>query len=170
MRKVVTGFLALCGFAHYSFRSVPIHFEAYFFYHGAIGAIMSKVKDIMTEEVFVVKPHAKIDEAISLLLDHRVSGLPVVDDDFQLLGVITEFDIIDLVYQADIEESIVADYMTKEVSFLDVESSLDDAANIFCNNSIRRVPIVQEGRLVGVLSRHDLINFVREVRRSTAGV
>ncbi len=131
---------------------------------------MNQVKDIMTDQVFVVSPEATIDEAISLLLDHRVSGLPVVDRDHLLLGVITEFDIIDLVYKADIEESLVADYMTKEVSSLDVEASLDEAANIFCNNSIRRVPIVREGRLVGVLSRHDLINFVREVRRSTAAV
>jgi len=131
---------------------------------------MNQVKDIMTDQVFVVSPEATIDEAISLLLDHRVSGLPVVDGDNQLLGVITEFDIIDLVYKADIEESIVADYMTKEVNSLDVEASLDEAANIFCNNSIRRVPIVREGRLVGVLSRHDLINFVREIRRSTAAV
>ena len=131
---------------------------------------MNQVKDIMTEEVIVVSPEATIDKAISLLLDHRVSGLPVVDGDNLLLGVITEFDIIDLVYNADIEESIVADYMTKVVNSLDVEASLDEAANIFCNNSIRRVPIVQEGRLVGVLSRHDLINFVREVRKSTAEV
>jgi len=141
-----------------------------FFFTGADGAIMNQVKDIMTEEVFVVSPEATIDEAISLLLDHQVSGLPVVDGDNQLLGVITEFDIIDLVYNADIEASIVADYMTKVVNSLDVESSLDEAANIFCNNSIRRVPIVQEGRLVGVLSRHDLISFVRKVRRSTAAV
>ncbi len=131
---------------------------------------MSKVKDIMTDRVFVVSPHATIDEAISLLLDNRVSGLPVVDDGGILLGVITEFDIIDLVYNADIETSIVSDHMTKEVNSLDIEASLDDAASIFCNDSIRRVPIVEEGRLVGVLSRHDLIGFVREVRRQALAV
>jgi len=131
---------------------------------------MSKVKDIMTEQVFVVGPEATIDEAISLLLDNRVSGLPVVDNERVLLGVITEFDIIDLVYKADIETSIVRDYMTKEVNSLDIGASLDEAASIFCNDSIRRVPIVQDGRLVGVLSRHDLIGFVREVRRQVSAV
>ena len=132
--------------------------------------LMSKIKDIMTDHVFVVGPNATIDEAISLLLDNRVSGLPVVDDQGLLLGVITEFDIIDLVYNADIETSIVSDHMTKEVNSLDIEASLDDAASIFCNDSIRRVPIIQNGRLVGVLSRHDLIGFVRDVRRQATAV
>jgi len=129
---------------------------------------MNQVKDVMTERVFVVGPDATIDQAISLLLDHRVSGLPVVDDEGLLLGVITEFDIIDLVYNADIETSIVSDHMTKEVNSLDITASLDDAANIFCNDSVRRIPIVQDGRLAGVLSRHDLISFVRKVRRQVA--
>lgn len=129
---------------------------------------MNQIKDVMTERVFVVGPDATIDQAISLLLDHRVSGLPVVDDEGLLLGVITEFDIIDLVYNADIETSIVSDHMTKEVNSLDITASLDDAANIFCNDSVRRIPIVQDGRLAGVLSRHDLISFVRKVRRQVA--
>ncbi len=124
----------------------------------------------MTEQVVVVAAQATIDQAISLLLDHLVSGLPVVDEQGLLLGVITEFDIIDLVYKADIEASLVGDYMTKEVNSLDINASLDDAACIFCNNSIRRIPIVEEGRIVGVLSRRDLIGFVRDVRRQASAV
>ena len=126
---------------------------------------MHQVKDIMTERVHVVRAQATIEEAIAQLLDHRVSGLPVVDDDGYLLGVITEFDIIDLVYEADIEKSKVGDHMTTELKSLDYEASLDDAADIFCNESIRRIPVVREGRLVGVVSRRDLIGFVRDVRK-----
>ena len=129
---------------------------------------MYQVKDIMTDRVVGVGPDATIDEAITLLLDHRVSGLPVVDDNGLLLGVISEIDIIDLVYKADIEASTVRDYMTRDVRSLDAEASLDDAAGIFCRKSIRRIPIVRDGRLVGVLSRRDLIRFVREVRKQTA--
>ncbi len=129
---------------------------------------MYQVKDIMTDRVVGVGPDATIDEAITLLLDHRVSGLPVVDDNGLLLGVISEIDIIDLVYKADIETSTVRDYMTREVRSLDAGASLDDAASIFCTKSIRRIPIVRDERLVGVLSRRDLIRFVREVRKQTA--
>jgi len=126
---------------------------------------MHKVKDIMTARAVVVRPDTTIDDAIALLLDHHVSGLPVVNDEGALLGVISEVDIIDLVYNADIESSLVLDYMTRDVAFLDAEASLDDAASIFCSKSIRRIPIVKDSRLVGILSRRDLIRFVREIRK-----
>ncbi len=126
---------------------------------------MHQVKDIMTDRTVVVGPDTTIDEAIAKLLDHRVSGLPVVDDEGLLMGVISEIDIIDLVYEADVDASTVRDHMTRDVRSLDAEASLDDAASIFCKKSIRRIPIVQDGRLVGILSRRDLIRFVREVRK-----
>ena len=126
---------------------------------------MYKVKDIMTERAVVVRPESTIDEAIALLLDHRVSGLPVVNEEGVLVGVISEVDIIDLVYNADIESSLVRDYMTRELECLDAEASLDDAANVFCTKSIRRIPVVHDTRLVGIISCRDLIRFVREARR-----
>ncbi len=126
---------------------------------------MYQVKDIMTNRVIGIGPDATIDDAVSLLLDHRVSGLPVVDDEGRLLGVISEIDIIDLVYKADIGASSVRDYMTRDVVTIDAQSSLDDAASIFCETAVRRIPVIQEGRLVGVLSRRDLLFFVRVVRK-----
>ena len=131
---------------------------------------MYHVKNIMTDSPVVVRPETTIDEAIEILLDRRVSGLPVVDGQGSLLGVISEVDIIDLVYKADIEGSIVGDYMTRETQFLDAEASLDDAASMFCGKNIRRIPIVQDGKLVGILSRRDLIRFVRAVRKNAAVV
>ena len=126
---------------------------------------MYKIQDVMTEEVVTIGPDATIDQAISLLLNNEVSGLPVVDEQQVLLGVITEIDIIDLVYKGDLEDSVVGDHMTRTVSYLAPDASLDDAANIFCNNSIRRIPVVRDDRLVGVISRHDLIGFVHDVRK-----
>jgi CBS domain-containing protein len=72
----------------------------------------------MTDRVVAVGPETTIDEAIDLLLDHRVSGLPVVDKEGLLLGVISEIDVIDLVYKAEIEGSIVRDYMTRDAHSL----------------------------------------------------
>ncbi len=128
---------------------------------------MYQVQNIMTPCPIAVSPEATIDEAITLLLNHRVSGLPVVDPGGQLLGVISELDIIDLVYLADIENSVVREHMTSDVRCLDAEASLDDAASVFCTKTIRRIPIVREGRLVGILSRRDLIRFLRDVRNQT---
>lgn len=124
---------------------------------------MYQAKDLMTSDVIAVSPDASIDEAVTLLLDHQVSGLPVVDGSGKLLGVISEIDIIDLVYKFDIETSHVSDHMTRNVCTIDLNASLDEAASIFCEHRIRRIPVVDKGRLVGVLARRDLIRFVRDV-------
>ena len=129
---------------------------------------MCEVKEIMTHRVVTVGPNEPIREAVRLLLDHGVSGLPVVDAEQRLLGVISEIDIIDLIYKADIDSCKVSEYMTRSVRSLDAEASLDDAASIFCAQAIRRIPVTQDGRLVGILSRHDLIRFVRDVREQMA--
>lgn len=129
---------------------------------------MFQVHDIMTDRFVAVSPDTTIDETITLLLEHGVSGLPVVDDNGKLLGVISEIDIIGLVYEADIEASRVGDHMTCDVQTLDVDASLDDAAGGFCTQSVRRFPVVRDGRLVGILSRRDLIRFIRDVRRQAA--
>jgi CBS domain-containing protein len=129
---------------------------------------MYAVKNVMTDCPIAIHPEATIDKAIEMLLDHRVSGLPVVDHQGLLVGVISEIDIIDLVYKADLDGSRVGDFMCKKIESLDAEASLDEAASLFCRKNIRRIPIVRDGKLVGVLSRRDLIRFVRAVRKKAA--
>jgi CBS domain-containing protein len=126
---------------------------------------MYAVKNVMTDCPIAIHPEATIDKAIEMLLDHRVSGLPVVDQQGFLVGVISEIDIIDLVYKADLDGTCVGDFMCKKIQSLDAEASLDEAASLFCGKNIRRIPIVRDGKLVGVLSRRDLIRFVRAVRK-----
>ncbi len=127
---------------------------------------MYHVKDIMCDRPIAVRPEKTIDEAIELLVDNRVSGLPVVDGQGLLVGVISEVDIINLVYKADIEGSVVGDYMSRVTQSLEAEASLDDAASIFCGKNIRRIPIVSDGKLVGIVSRRDLIRFIRSIRKN----
>ncbi|MCH7726362.1 MAG: CBS domain-containing protein [Planctomycetes bacterium] len=126
---------------------------------------MCELQRIMTKDFIAVGPDTSIDEAVSLLLDHKISGLPVIDDEGQLVGVISEVDIIDLVYSADIDTSTVRDNMTLDTRSLEEDASLDDAADLFCTHNIRRIPIVRDGRLVGIVSRRDLIRFVRDIRK-----
>ena len=125
---------------------------------------MCELQRIMTKDFIAVSPDTSIDEAVSLLLDNKISGLPVIDDEGQLVGVISEVDIIDLVYSADIDTSTVRGNMTLDTRSLEENASLDDAADLFCTHNIRRIPIVRDGRLVGIISRRDLIRFVRDIR------
>ncbi len=126
---------------------------------------MCELQRIMTKDFIAVRPDTSIDEAVSLLLDNKISGLPVIDDEGQLVGVISEVVIIDLVYSADIDTSTVRDNMTLDTRSLEEDASLDDAADLFCTHNIRRIPIVRDGRLVGIVSRRDLIRFVRDIRK-----
>ena len=72
---------------------------------------MFQAKNVMSEVVITARPESTIEEVITLLLDHQVSGLPVVGEDDRLLGVITEIDVIGLVYDADIKHSVVGGIM-----------------------------------------------------------
>ncbi len=125
---------------------------------------MLTVRDIMTGHVVFVDPDDLIERAIGLMLRHGVSGLPVVDSSGQLLGVITEFDVIDIVDDFFTEKNKVYHYMTRDPLTVDANCSVIDLAATFRKRSVRRYPVVDEGRLVGIISRRELIRLVYEMR------
>ena len=126
----------------------------------------TKAKEIMTSPVITVQSTASLDEVMALLLEHQVSGLPVVDAEDRLIGVITELDLLKLLYgKLKIDNTRVSDYLTKPVVTINEEDSVIDVAGVFMNHSIRRVPVVREEKVVGIISRRDMIRYIRDVRR-----
>jgi CBS domain-containing protein len=125
---------------------------------------MHKVKDIMTADVVFVDPDDRVERAIGLMLRHGVSGLPVVDSSGQLLGVVTEYDILGIVDDFFTEKNKVYHYMTRDIRTIDADASVSELATIFRERSIRRYPVVEDGRLVGIISRRELIRLVHDVR------
>lgn len=119
--------------------------------------------DIMSRSVVVVGPSAPVTEAAELLVGRRISGLPVVENDMKLVGIITEKDVLKLLVEADPDKR-VADYMTKDVkAFEDTRSVLDICAHLSLHD-IKRVPIVKDGKLVGIVSRRDVIGEILRLR------
>ena len=106
-----------------------------------------------------------IEAACSLLLRHHVSGLPVVDRSGQLVGVITENDILQLLLQPEEQAYRVADYMTPYIESVDVDDCLIHVAEMFMNLHVRRFPVLRDGRLVGILARRDLVRYFHDLRR-----
>lgn len=129
---------------------------------------MLTARDIMTRYVVSVDPDAPVDEAIDLMLRHRVSGLPVVASCGQLLGVVTEYDIMGIVTDADTERSKVYHFMTRDPEVVEADTNVFDLAERFQGRSIRRYPVVENGQLVGIISRRELIRVVRQVRAAVA--
>jgi len=126
---------------------------------------MTTVSEIMTTHLVFVDPDDRVEQAIKLMLRHSISGLPVVNDVGELLGVITEYDILEMIDAPETAQDKVFLHMTRDLVTVDVDTSILQAASIFLARSIRRIPVVKESRLVGIVSRRELIQFVQERRQ-----
>ena len=129
---------------------------------------MIRCEDIMTREVVTVSPTCTLDDAVDVMLENRVSGLPVVDDAQRLVGVISEFALLVLTYDKKAGQDTVAEHMTRAVTSVDVFDLLSDVADIFIVNRFRRVPVTCDGKLVGIISRRDLMRAAKQGSRAFA--
>lgn len=114
-------------------------------------------RDIMTRTVYTIHPKASAQEAAQLLDQKRISGAPVIDAAGHLIGIVTEADIISKV---DREGLCVADIMTHELITVTEETSIEEIAALLSQRKIKRVPVVEERRLVGIVSRADIVHAV----------
>jgi len=128
-------------------------------------------KDIMTKDVITVKADTPIYEAMELVAKHDISGLPVVDDDMTLAGILSEKDVINLLYASeDKKEKTVNDFMTQPALYFDEDENLLDVCDFLKKNVFRRVPITSKGKLVGIISIRDVIEYILQLNRESADV
>ncbi len=129
---------------------------------------MFRARDVMTTTLVSVRPQTTVEQACELMLRHHVSGMPVVDENGVLAGVVSEFDLLKLIYNPETEKNRVADYMTVGVVSVSPTDSVIDVADLFLERSLRRLPVVEDGKLLGMISRRDLIRFVLTLRHRMA--
>lgn len=124
-------------------------------------SIAYTVEDVMSKDVVSVQPNTEIDTVQSLLLEHGISGVPVVNDDGKLVGLVSECDIIRLYSLNGGHVQYVTDCM-KSSGLVTVHSDelLTTVTQIFCNHPYRRLPVLRGGTVVGVVSRRDILRFV----------
>ncbi len=126
-------------------------------------------KDIMVKDVITVKTDTPILEAMELVAKHDISGLPVVDADMNLLGIVSEKDMINALYAlGEQQEKTVSDFMTQPALYFEEQESLLDVCDFLKKNVFRRVPITSKGKLVGIISIRDVIEYVLRLSRQTA--
>ena len=118
---------------------------------------MRPVRDVISSNAVVIRENATVEEAIHCLLEHRVSGVPVVDQQGSLVGIISEFQLIEAVYRPDVKREQVRDLMTKDVITVGQDADISEVANLLLLHRIRRVPVVHEGKVLGVIARNDLL-------------
>ncbi len=113
-----------------------------------------KAREIMTRDVISILDEATIEDAARLLARNRISGLPVVNAGGMLVGLITEHDLIAKTGRS------VADIMSRSVITVSPDTEVEQIQHLLTNQRIRRVPVVEDGHVVGIVSRSDLVRQI----------
>ncbi len=130
---------------------------------------MLKAKDIMTRNVRTVKKDTPIQEAVELMAKNNITGIPVVEDCMKLVGILTEKDVLNLFYAHKHEKNkTVGDFMSQNVVRFDRNTDLRDICDCLKDSNFRRVPVTSRGEVVGIVSRADIIQYILQMRLSSA--
>jgi CBS domain-containing protein len=146
---------------------------------------MHKAKDIMTRDVITVKQDTTLEELARILMKYQINGTPVVDDNGNLKGIVTENDLISKNSRLHIPTilrlfdafiplgtsrleveikkmaaSTVGEICTRDVITIDDETSVEDIATIMTEKKIHLLPVLKEGKLVGILGKKDIIKGI----------
>jgi CBS domain-containing protein len=113
-----------------------------------------KAKLLMTREVITTSPESEVGAATRLLLQHHISGVPVVDSLGAVVGVFSTTDALAK------QGQLVKDVMTSPAVCVGPDTSMEEVATLLVAKDINRVPVVQEGRLVGIICRADIVRYV----------
>jgi CBS domain-containing protein len=130
---------------------------------------MLRARDIMTENPVSVRTSTPIYEAVELMVKHGISGMPVVEPDMTLVGILSEKDVIRLINDTRTGEYMtVDDFMTQPAVHFDQDECLLDICDFLTRNIFRRAPITSKEKLVGIISIRDTLAYILELRRETA--
>lgn len=162
---------------------------------------MYTVGDFMTkkEDLHVVKPTTTVDEALEMLVENRITGFPVIDDNWKLVGLVSDYDLlaldsisgsgrtdtnmfpeVDSTWKTFNEVQnllsktngkMVGDLMTPAPIVVRESTNLEDAASILLETKYRRLPVVDgDGKLVGIITRGNVVRAALQIKRSTERV
>jgi CBS-domain-containing membrane protein len=152
---------------------------------------MLKAKDIMTKEVITVQPETEVVHAAKMLLEHHINGLPVVDKEGRLKGIICQTDLVvqqrkiplpsffiildsfvPLTSSKNIEKELrkmsaitVKEAMTPDPITVDPETSLEDIATLMVKHKIHTLPVLDQGRIVGIIGKEDILRTLMSGER-----
>ena len=128
-----------------------------------------KVKDYMSRDLIVFNHEQSIEDVIQTLINHKISGGPVVNENRELVGMISEGDCLKQIsdsryYNMPMQQDKVENRMIKDVETIDGNMNIFDAANKFLEAKRRRFPIVENGKLVGQISQKDILKAAMKLK------
>jgi len=130
------------------------------------------VQDYMARKLITFSPNQPMHEVVETLMKHKISGGPVVDENGQLVGVISEGDCLKEVVKGKYDNmpiftGLVEEHMAKNVITVGPGLNIFAAAKMFLEKRLRRFPVVHEGKLIGQISQKDIMKAVLNAKSST---
>ncbi len=126
------------------------------------------VKDYMAKTLVTFKPNTDVLDAVHILVTKRIAGAPVVDDAGNLIGMLSELDCMKVALQAGYHGHFggpVADFMSDGVQTVDGEMNIIDLAQEFVETTYRRFPVMRNNRLIGQISRRDVLRALEFIAK-----
>ena len=130
------------------------------------------VEKFMAKSEETLTPDMTINEAIDIMLDHKLTSAPVLNEQQEIVGMLSEKDCLRLLIDSAYnnlhhDDKLVSDYMTEVVKVVTVDHDIFDVANEFLTSHFRKFPVTHQGKLVGQVSRRDILKAVRETKSTT---
>ena len=123
---------------------------------------MIPVKEVMTRNVITFKEDTSVEEVAQTLSSKRITGAPVVGGDGLVVGIVSEVDVFTK------KGKVARDIMSTHVISVTEDTGIDEAARLLAGERIRRVPVIKRGKMVGLLSRSDVLDFFAKTRWTCA--
>jgi CBS domain-containing protein len=124
-----------------------------------LSAVNEEISSIMEEEVITLHEQDTISDAIKTMLRRNVSGFPIVNEDSTVVGIVSERDFVSLVANI-VTGKRLSDIMSRDVVTARPDTTVEEAAQLMISNDFTRVPIVQEGVMLGVVTTSDIVNYL----------
>jgi len=126
-------------------------------------AFKRTARDIMTSTVITANEDMLVTDVIKLLLRWHISGLPIVDKDGELVGIVTEHDVVNFAVSGHAADTTASEVMTTNVVTFSPETLVVEIINHFAAHRIRRVPVVEGKKVVGIISRRDIVRYMDQM-------
>ncbi len=123
------------------------------------------VTKFMAKKLITFAPDTDIQEAAATMLRHKISGAPVVNSNNEMVGILSEVDCLKLLVEPSYNKEpakpgLVSEFMSKEVTTISSDKTILDAAYMFVHFGLKRLPVMEKGRLIGQISRRDVMKAI----------
>ena len=149
-----------------------INFTPKFIKENKKKIIHETASDYMITNVITFKADQEITDVTETIIERKISGAPVVNNEGEIIGIITEKDCLRVIYDEKYHnlfpnQGKVTNYMSKKVVTVDYNIKINELASLFMKSNFRRYPVLENGKMVGVISRRDVLKACKKIKKTS---